>query len=68
MTVSSEDYNYVIENVELIKSSVKGINQLEVRESRSLEKGSCIIDTDFGSVDGSWDVRLEGIRKVFFYI
>lgn len=66
LTVSSEDYNYVIKNVELIKSSVKGINQLEVRESRSLEKGSCIIDTDFGSVDGSWDVRLEGIRKVFF--
>lgn len=66
LIVSSEDYNIVVENQELLKSSVKGLRELEVREDKSLDKGSCIIDTEFGSVDGSCDVRLESIRKAFF--
>ncbi|MGI6049425.1 MAG: FliH/SctL family protein [Acetivibrionales bacterium] len=66
LIVSSEDYDVVVENQELLKSSVKGIHKLELREDKSLKKGSCIIDTNFGSVEGSYDVRLESIRKAFF--
>lgn len=66
LKVSPEDYEFVATNEEKLRLNIKGLNELEIRKDASLSKGSCIIDTDFGSVDGSCDVRLESIRKAFF--
>jgi flagellar assembly protein FliH len=64
--VSPDDYDFVVSNEEKLLSSVKGLNEIEIKKDGTLEKGSCIIDTGIGSVDGSVDVRLENIRQAFF--
>lgn len=64
--VSPEDYETVQANEEKLRSMVKDLNELEIKKDNSLQKGSCIIDTGFGTVDGSADTRLESIRKAFF--
>ncbi|MGI6622945.1 MAG: FliH/SctL family protein [Acetivibrionales bacterium] len=66
LKVSPDDYEVVVRNEEKLLSSVIGLNELEIKKDGALEKGSCIIDTGFGSVDGSVDVRMENIRKAFF--
>jgi flagellar assembly protein FliH len=66
LRVSPEDYEVVLANEEKLRSMVKDLDTLEVKKDGSLTKGSCIIDTGFGSVDGSADTRLESIRKAFF--
>lgn len=64
--VSPDDYEIVVNNEEKILTSVKGVNEIEIRKDGTLEKGSCVIDTGIGTVDGSADVRIESIRKAFF--
>jgi flagellar assembly protein FliH len=64
--VSAEDYEFVMANEDTLRNSIKGLNELEIRKDGSLAKGSCVIDTEFGSVDGSCDIRLDSIRKAFF--
>ncbi len=66
LKVSAEDYEFVVANEERLRMNIKGLNELEIRKDSSLTKGSCVIDTEFGSVDGSSDVRLDNIRKAFF--
>ena len=66
LKVSADDYEYVAANEEALRMNIKGLNELEIRKDVSLAKGSCIIDTEYGSVDGSCDVRMESIRKAFF--
>ncbi len=66
LKVSPEDYEFIVENEEKLRSSVKGLNELEIKKDGTLEKGSCVIDTGFGSIDGSVDVRMESIRKAFY--
>lgn len=66
LKVSPEDYEIVVANEENLRMNIKGLNELEIRKDGSLAKGSCVIDTEFGSIDGSYDVRLESIRKAFF--
>lgn len=66
LKVSTDDYDFVAANEEALRMNIKGINDIEIRKDGSLAKGSCIIDTEYGSVDGSCDVRLESIRKAFF--
>ncbi|NLE23889.1 MAG: hypothetical protein GX625_00890 [Clostridiaceae bacterium] len=66
LKVSAEDYEYVAANEEALRKNIKGLNEIEIRKDASLAKGSCMIDTEYGSVDGSCDVRIESIRKAFF--
>ena len=64
--VSAEDYDYITANEDVLRTSIKGLNELEIKKDASLEKGSCVIETEYGSVDGSADIRLQRIRKAFF--
>lgn len=68
LKVSGEDYEYVLSNEEKLRSMIKDLNELEIKKDNTLSKGSCIIDTGFGSVDGSCDTRMEIIRNAFFEI
>lgn len=68
LKVSSDDYDYVVENEEKLRSMVKDLNELQIRRDATLDKGSCVIDTGFGQVDGSPDIRLENIKQAFFEI
>jgi len=66
LKVSAEDYEYVAANEDTLRMSIKGLNELEIKKDASLKKGSCVIETEYGSIDGSCDIRLESIRKAFF--
>lgn len=68
LKVSAEDYDYVVQNEETLRSMVSDLNDLEIRKDGALERGSCLIETDFGSVDGSCDTIIENIRQAFFSI
>ncbi len=68
LRVSPEDYEVLIENEEKLRSMIKGLDELEIKKDGTLASGSCIIDTGFGSVDGSSDTRLDLIRQAFFEI
>lgn len=68
LKVSTEDYDYVVENQERIRSCVSELNQLEIKKDSSLKPGSCIVDTGFGIADGSLDTKLEAIEKAFLEV
>lgn len=68
LKVSAEDYDFVVENEEKLRSMIRDLNELDIKKDGTLTKGSCIIDAGFGSVDGSCDTLLEGIRQAFFEI
>jgi flagellar assembly protein FliH len=68
LKVSAEDFDYVEDNRETLLSTVGDLNDLEIRKDGTLEKGSCIIETDYGSVDGSCDTIVENIKQAFFGI
>ena len=65
LKVSAEDYDFVIENEEELRSMIRDLNELEVKKDGTLTKGSCIIDTGFGSADGSCDTLMESIKQAF---
>jgi len=68
LKVSEEDYEYVAENKDRIISMAGGIEDLEIKRDRALDKGACIVETAFGSVDGSYNTRLEDIKQAFYDI
>lgn len=65
LKVSEEDYEIVIKSKNKILAMVKGIGELEIKTDHSLEKGSCLIETPFGAVDGSVITKIQQIEKVF---
>lgn len=68
LKVSGEDYDYVIENQDRIRDSVRDLGQLEIRKDQTLARGSCVVDTGFGMVDGSMDTKLELIEQAFLEV
>lgn len=68
LKVSDDDYDVVLENKDKLRSMVGGLDELEIRRDSTLDKGSCVVENDFGSVDGSCGTRLESIRKAFFEV
>jgi len=65
LKVSSEDYDYVIENKSEILSTVEGIGDFDVKEDPSMNLGSCIVETPFGSVDAGVDTKIAKIEEMF---
>lgn len=68
LRVSCEDYEFVDQNRDRILSEIPDIEMLEIKKDSTLKKGSCIVDTGFGLVDGSVDTRMESIKKAFYDI
>lgn len=65
LKVSEDDYDTVTMMKEKIHAMVKGIGEIEIKLDYSLEKGSCLLETPFGAVDGSVKTKMEQIEKVF---
>jgi len=65
LKVSAEDYDYVMENVDRIRSRTGNIGQLEVRKEQTLPRGSCVVDTGYGMVDGSLETKMEMVEQAF---
>ena len=63
--LSSEDYEYLLDNREKLSEMCGGADDLTLKKDPSLEMGGCIIETSFGSVDAGADTKLKKIRKKF---
>mgnify|MGYP000908847880 CR=1 FL=1 len=66
LKVSADDYDFVAENEEKLRSMIGDLNELEIKKDGTLKKGSCVIDTGFGSADGSCDTLMKNIKQAFF--
>ena len=49
----------------MILATSEKIEDIEIRRDPTLDNGSCIIDTDAGSIDSSISVQLDQIKAVF---
>ena len=65
LKVSTEDYGFLNENKELLRSEVEGPEEYEIKKDSSLKQGSCIIETSFGAIDGSAYTKLGKIEEAF---
>lgn len=65
VTVSPQDYDTVIENKERLTEGIKNIQEIVIRKDNSLQRGGCIVETGFGSVDSSVETQLKAIENTF---
>ena len=68
LKVASADYDYVLENKDLLLSSVEGIDKFEIRRDLALEPGACLIETPFGNLDAGVSTRFSKIEDAFYHI
>ncbi len=59
--VSREDYDYVKNKIDLIKSLLKENTNVEIVIDNKLEKSQCFIETDTSVIDCSLNVQLENL-------
>lgn len=65
LRVSSHDYDYAISSKKKFLALAEGVSDIEIREDSSLEGGSCIIDSESGSIDSSVWTQFEHVRDKF---
>ena len=65
LKVSSEDYDYVVENKKEILSSIEGVDDIDIKEDSSMKAGSCIVETPFGSFDAGVNTKISRIEEAF---
>ena len=63
--VSNEDYNHALSIRPMIIASSDKIEDIEIKRDPTLPNGSCIIDTDSGSIDSGIHTQLEQVKKLF---
>jgi len=61
--VSHEDFEELLLAKQELQTMVGGENSLAITVDRTIERGNCIIDTSYGTVDARVDTQLETIRK-----
>lgn len=65
LKVAPADYEFLVENRDRLNTMVQGAGDMEIRQDQSLEPGSCLLETPFGSVDASAQTRLRKIEEAF---
>jgi Flagellar biosynthesis/type III secretory pathway protein len=63
--VSNEDYNQALSIKPMLLATSDKIEEIDIKRDPSLQNGSCIIDTESGSIDSSLSTQLEQIKKLF---
>lgn len=63
LKTSNQDFEKAVANKELLISKLEGIDHIEIVEDAFLEKGSCVIDTGNGVIDGSANTQIETIES-----
>jgi len=64
LKVSPHDYYMIQDNFKFISAKVEGFGEINIVSDDSLDKGSVIAETQFGTLDGSIATRLEQAKKV----
>lgn len=65
ITVSPDDYEVALENKEKLIEGLNNVRNVTIKKDSALEKGSCIVETGFGSVDSSVDTQLKAVEDTF---
>ncbi len=65
VTVSSQDYSYVLDNKASIMAKTNSLQSLEIINDDNLKPGSCLVESKDNSVDASVDKRFENIQETF---
>ncbi|QOR35324.1 hypothetical protein IMX26_00340 [Clostridium sp. 'deep sea'] len=62
LRVAEADYEFIYNNQDKILKDISGIDELNIISDEELQAGSCIVDTDSGSINSSIDIRLNKIE------
>ena len=65
LKVSGEDYEYIVASRDRLNALAPGTADMEIKRDPSLERGACLVDTPFGSVDSGAGTRLQKIEEAF---
>ena len=65
LRIAPEDYDNAISIKKYILSLTENVEDIEIKQDNALAKGSCIVDTDAGSVDSSIHTQFENVKNKF---
>jgi flagellar assembly protein FliH len=65
LKVSAEDFDYIMDNKDKLYSMVESANEIEIKKEMTLKQGNCIVETSYGSIDGSAGTKLAKIEDAF---
>ena len=68
LKVSSDDYEFIVNNKEKILAMTEGTGELEIRKEYNLQQGSCIIETQYGTIDAGLNTKMSKIEDAFLNI
>lgn len=66
--VSTQDYDFLMDNKEKLLSMIEGIENLEVKKDPALKTGDCLVETSFGSIDAGIQTKLKKIEEAFMKV
>ena len=49
--------------MDIMLAKVEGFGEIKVVKEASLDDGSCIVESEYGTIDGSLKTRMEQIEK-----
>jgi flagellar assembly protein FliH len=65
LRVSKDDYDDLLKAKDLLYTAVDEIDELDILKDESLKKGSCLVDTGNGVLDGGIDTQFELLQAAF---
>jgi len=65
LRVAPEDYDNAVSMERYILSLTENVEHIEIKQDNALKPGSCIFDTDAGSVDSGVLTQFEKVRQKF---
>lgn len=68
LRVAPEDYDGAVSYKRYILSLAEGVEDIEIKQDIALVPGSCVIDTDAGSVDSGIHTQFENIKNRFLEV
>lgn len=63
--VCPEDYDYVSENKDELLRYSEDIHEITIKKDNALNKGNCLIETGYGSIDASVETQLAAVERAF---
>lgn len=65
LRVSDEDFDHVEAGREELMSMIEGLDELDIKKDLSLEEGSCVVETQYGSIDAGIHTKVAKIEEAF---
>lgn len=66
--VCDNDFEYVDKNIDLLKSTVEGLSEVQIIKDESLKKGSCIVESSGGEINSSIEAQMKELEKMFLFM